>query len=104
MEWASLGLDCRHLLASHLHLDVILAFDDMMNEVSERRDSKQLTSDSGVFELCTCMTLGWVYACAFELKDIELYAFFDNSIYVTVADVQIAVGEIKENYLKGNKC
>ena len=104
VEWASLGLDCRHLLASHLHLDVILAFDDMMNEVSERRDSKQLTSDSRVFELCTCMTLGWVYACAFEIKDIELYAFFDNSIYVTVADVQIAVGEIKENYLKGNKC
>ena len=25
LEWSALGLDCRHLLSSHLHLDIILA-------------------------------------------------------------------------------
>ena len=95
-EWSVLGLDCRHLLASHLHLDTLLAFDDMMNEVAKRRDILQWSESSQIkLELCTCMPLGWVYACVDG--ENELYAFFDSSIYVTVADVQGAAHKIKEN-------
>lgn len=100
IEWSALGLDCRHLLASHLHLDTILAFDDMMNEVSRRKrtglqdlkDSSNLLSQ-GSLELCTCMPLGWIYALVDG--DTELYAFFDSSIYVTVSDVQSAAMKIR---------
>lgn len=102
-EWSALGLDCRHLLASHLHLDVLLAFDDIMNEAASIRNHalgsgcgkafSQLKVDRSL-ELCTCMTLGWVYA--FVSDELEMYAFFDNSTYVTVADVQNAVNGIKE--------
>jgi hypothetical protein len=107
LEWSALGLDCRHLLASHLHLDTILAFDDMMNEVARTKGVSQI-SDSvmfrgskdstkllsqGTLELCTCMPLGWIYA--FVDGETELYAFFDSSIYVTVADVQSAALKIQ---------
>ncbi|KAL3940378.1 MAG: hypothetical protein SGBAC_005081 [Bacillariaceae sp.] len=96
-EWSVLGLDCRHLLASHLHLDVLLAFDDMMNDIATKRDAaadSSRTAKKYYVELCTCMTLGWVYGCANQ--DMELYAFFDNSTYVTVSDVQNTVKRIKE--------
>lgn len=106
IEWTTLGLDCRHFLASHLHLDTILAFDDMMNEIAKRK-KKESTGrmdaegdDSvrrDIVELCTCMPLGWIYACATET--IELYAFFDSSIYVTVADVQSAATRIQERFI-----
>jgi len=105
LEWAALGLDCRHLLASHLHLDILLAFDDMMNEIALRKRSRRKDSDitshaiqrkCGVIELCTCMPLGWIYACGAE--EMELYAFFDSSIYVTVADVQSAATKIQEYF------
>merc|ERR1711865_740428 len=43
LEWSAWGLDCRHLLASRLPLDVCLAFDDMINEV---RNAKRTTSSS----------------------------------------------------------
>jgi hypothetical protein len=90
IEWSSsLGLDSRHLLASRLHLDVLLAFDDMANEIHSAKED---------LELCTCMTLGWVYASSF-CQGIEMYAFLDSSIHVTVADVQQVVREIKEQYL-----
>jgi hypothetical protein len=106
-EWSALGLDCRHLLASHLHLDVLLAFDDMMNETakiwyhSKSSSFENVSSESsgdGFVELCTCMTLGWVYA--FVNEEMELYAFFDSSVYVTVADVQNAVNDIKEKHFR----
>jgi hypothetical protein len=98
LEWTNLGLDSRHLLASHLHLDTILAFDDMMNEIARRRLScTESESDSiDMVELCTCMPLGWIYA--FARGKMELYAFFDSSIYVTVADVQSAASKIQEQF------
>jgi hypothetical protein len=105
LEWAALGMDCRHLLASHLHLDTILAFDDMMNEVAKLKGTSQkphaiLSRDvmdfktKGTLELCTCMPLGWIYA--FIDGDMELYAFFDSSIYVTIEDVQSAALKVQE--------
>jgi hypothetical protein len=107
VEWSALGLDCRHLLASRLPLDICLAFDDMINEVrnSKRTTASPLTKGEGkedeisssILELCTCMPYGWMYALATQEK--EIYVFFDSSIYVTVADVQSAVLQIKEKYL-----
>ena len=104
MEWSALGLDCRHWLSSRLPLDICLAFDDMINEI---RDSKSVSSQSfsrkesnddevstSILELCTCMPYGWIYALTTEEK--EIFVLFDSSIYVTVADIQSAVLNIKE--------
>mmetsp|Transcript_107 Transcript_107/g.139 ORF Transcript_107/g.139 Transcript_107/m.139 type:complete len:804 (-) Transcript_107:17-2428(-) len=112
LEWSFLGLDCRHLLASRLPLDVCLAFDDMMHEVTTRKDAQLRavslsTSDNGVqdedadfsrsvVELCTCMSYGWIYA--FATLDKDIYVFFDSSIYVTFADVQSAALRIKQRF------
>jgi hypothetical protein len=96
VEWSALGLDCRHLLASRLPLDVCLAFDDIINDMTARRreaGEKELT-----LEMCTCMLYGWVYA--FGKGDKEIYVFFDNSIYVTVADVQAAAKSIRHSFLE----
>jgi len=118
LEWAALGLDSRHLLASHLHLDTLLALDDMMNELEWRRRREQTrihlaendesrrrsTSSSGcvtTLELCTCMPTGWVYACSTMNGGSEVYAFFDSNVYVTVADVQCAITKVKEQLLLG---
>jgi hypothetical protein len=103
LEWSALGLDCRHLLASRLPLDVCLAFDDMINEIVRRRKSRASlpeqemeTNMNNSIELCTCMPYGWIYAYA--TGDKEIYAFFDNSIYVTVNDVQSAALRIQETF------
>jgi hypothetical protein len=101
LEWSALGLDCRHLLASRLPLDVCLAFDDMVNEITRRREIRKQQSVgqeamNGSIEFCTCMPYGWIYAYATD--DNEIYAFFDNSIYVTVTDVQSAALRIKETF------
>lgn len=103
LEWTNLGLDSRHLLASHLHLDTILAFDDMMNEIARRRQSSPPQEPERLdrVELCTCMPLGWIYA--FATGEMELYAFFDSSIYVTVADVQSAASKIQEQLFAHDK-
>jgi hypothetical protein len=97
-EWSALGLDCRHLLASHLHLDTVLAFDDMMSEVAKtkRKVWKQENTTQNPIEFCTCMPLGWMYA--FAEGEMELYAFFDSSIYVTVADVQGAASKLQGRF------
>jgi hypothetical protein len=109
-DWSALGLDCRHRLSSHLPLDTVLAFDDVINEVNKmqnrKHDSedeglkksfspKSRTSNDGIVELCTCMSQGWIYA--FADNERELYAFFDSSIYVTVADVQNAAVQIRKH-------
>jgi hypothetical protein len=107
VEWSALGLDCRHLLASRLPLDICLAFDDMINEVRNAKRTRELSLSKGeskddelsssILELCTCMPYGWIYALATETK--ELYVFFNSAIYVTVADVQSAVLRLKERYM-----
>jgi hypothetical protein len=102
LEWSALGLDCRHLLASRLPLDVCLGFDDMINEVSRRKqnyvngDTSSPPGETTTLELCTYMACGWIYA--FGKGDKEIYAFFDNAIYVTVADVQAAALRIQETF------
>ncbi|VEU39967.1 unnamed protein product [Pseudo-nitzschia multistriata] len=113
LEWLSWGLDCRHLLASRLPLDVCLAFDDMISEVARCRATEQaslstsLNNTSGndnslTIELCTCIPCGWVYTFATQEK--ELYIFFDSSIYVTMADVQSAAQVIKERFILAKSC
>ena len=107
-EWSAFGLDCRHLLASRLPLDVCLAFDDMITDIGYVKHIENLASkeeeDEGLsaslLELCTCMSYGWIYALATREK--EIYVFFDSSIYVTIADVQSEVLRIKEKYFVAN--
>lgn len=103
-EWSTLGLDCRHLFASRLPLDICLAFDDMINEVRNAKctgipsmSNNDGNKDSAILELCTSMPCGWIYALS--TKEKEMYVFFNSSIYVTVADVQSAVQRIKERYI-----
>jgi len=71
----------------------------MINEVTTRKESHRAISKSkkSVVELCTCMPNGWVYAYSMQEKDI--YVYFDNAIYVTVADVQSAALRIKESFV-----
>jgi len=107
LEWSILGLDCRHLLASRLPLDICLAFDDMINEVTTVKQVELLSSPKGegndgetrssTTELCTCIPYGWIYAHA--AQEQEIYVFFDSSIYVTISDVQSAVLRIKERLM-----
>jgi hypothetical protein len=94
-DWLVLGLDCRHRLGSLLPLDILLAFDDVMNEVALQRKINTLSEETGKpVEYCTNMRHGWIYAYA--LGDRELYAFFDIEIYVTVSDVQSAAQVARE--------
>jgi hypothetical protein len=97
LDWSALGLDCRHLLASRLPLDVCLAFDDMINEIARRREAQCTNSTAPMgmtdIELCTCMPHGWIYA--YGKGDKDLYTFFDSSIYVTVSDVLSAALKIQ---------
>ena len=80
-DWSTLGLDCRHRLASYFALDMLLAFDDVINEVNGFRETRSVSSDDlvmstfseGLVELCTCMPHGWIYAYADENR--ELYPF-----------------------------
>jgi len=105
-------LDCRHKLAAYLPLDVMLAFDDMFNEVgrlSHRRNVLSLTVNDAVsqhnstedssgsikvIELCTFLPQGWVYCHA--NGEQELYILLDTSKFVTIADVQKAVVRVRE--------
>lgn len=104
-------LDCRHKLAAYLPLDVMLAFDDMFNEVgrlSHRQNLLSLTMNDAMFkanstdvnsssktiELCTFLPQGWVYCHANEEQ--ELYILLDTSKFVTIADVQKAVVKVRD--------
>lgn len=100
-------LDCRHKLAAYLPLDVMLAFDDMFNEMGRlscRRNvltvgeaGAQGDNDMGTnksIELCSFLPQGWVYARAYG--SVELYILLDTSRYVTINDVQKAVTRVRE--------
>ena len=103
--------DCRHRVAAYLPLDVMLAFDDMFNEVgrlSHRQNLLSLTMNDAMFkanstddnsgsktiELCTFLPQGWVYCHANEEQ--ELYILLDTSKFVTIADVQKAVVKVRD--------
>jgi len=103
-------LDCRHKLASYLPLDVMLAFDDMFNEIgrlSGRKSGLNSTiegadthhTNNGMdnaksIELCTFLPQGWVYSRAFG--NVELYILLDTKVFVTINDVQKAVTRVRE--------
>jgi hypothetical protein len=84
-----LGLDCRYKLASQLNPDSLFALQDAMEEV--RNSSNH---DDQTFEMCTLISKKWVYA--YRNGDKELYALFDSSVFVTLANVQSAAIEIRK--------
>jgi len=87
-------LDCRHLLASHLPLDIVLALDEMMKEI--RQSCSSINADgSRVTEICTFSPQGWVYCRAAMHR--ELYAVFDPKLFVTLADVQKKALQIRKD-------
>lgn len=75
------GIDSRHILASNLPPNVVMAFHDFMSEVHQRMES----SNDDILQLCTYLPQGWVYAHAEGTK--ELYIFFKASKFVTVSDM-----------------
>ena len=82
-------VDRRHIFASNLPLNVVEAFDDLMNQVNER-----MTSSNGeIVQLCTYMSQGWVFAHVQDQK--ELYMYFDASKFVTVSDVEHAADRVR---------
>jgi len=93
------SFDCRHLLASRLSLDTCLAFEDVMNEIYQSRN----TGGGGKvppMEICTFLPhQGWVYATADG--DRELYVLFDPALFVTVADVQSAAVQLWKELVGG---
>ena len=92
-------LDSRHMLASRLPLDVVLALDEMMKEVRQSSRCQNIESKnnavggSRVIELCTFLPQGWVFCRAHEYR--ELYGVFDPNVYITLADVQKATMRIR---------
>ena len=107
-------LDCRHKLAAYLPLDVMLAFDDMFNEIGRlsgrHNDSlaidgtrSQIHAKENVvgltksIELCTFLPQGWVYSRAFG--NVELYILLDTGRFVTINDVQKAVTRVRERLI-----
>jgi hypothetical protein len=92
------NFDCRHLLASHLSLDSVLAFEDVMNEVYQNQSAKT-REDSRPIEICTFIPGGWIFANADRGR--ELYVLFDSKLYVTVADVQKAALQIWRELMGG---
>jgi len=98
---STLGLDCRYQLASHLSTDAVLAFEDAFDEVQAFRQSSG-GDTSKCFEMCTLLAKRWVYAFAQD-GDKELYILFDTAFFVTVADVQKAALQIREELLSTTK-
>eukprot|EP00956_Cyclotella_meneghiniana_P013004 scaffold18584_cov79-Cyclotella_meneghiniana.AAC.7 len=102
-------LDCRHKLAAYLPLDVMLAFDDMFNEIGRlgyryktlRVSNLDLVEErvrrDRTVELCTYLPQGWVYGRACTNR--ELYIMLDTSKFVTISDVMKAVTRVRENLL-----
>jgi hypothetical protein len=92
------NFDCRHLLASHLSLDSVLAFEDVMNEVCQNQSAEN-RDETQPIEICTFIPEGWMFANADRGR--ELYVLFDSKLYVTVADVQNAALQIWKELMGG---
>ena len=93
-------IDCRHFLAMHYPSNVIASFDDMFNEIQRLRlekssDTNFTSVNERILELCTFSPFGWMYARAHNER--ELYILFDSDIHVTLADVQKAAIQIRNN-------
>ena len=90
-------MDCRHKLAAYLPLDVMLAFDDMFNEIgnsSQSTNNVMFENENKSIELCTFLPQGWVYGRANGSQ--ELYVLLDTNKYVTISDVQKAVTRVRD--------
>jgi hypothetical protein len=92
------NFDCRHFLASHLSLDSVLAFEDVMDEVYQSQSAEN-RDDNRPIEICTFIPKGWMFANADGGR--ELYVLFDSKRYVTVADVQTAALQIWKELMGG---
>lgn len=92
--WAAAGLDCRHWLVSHLSQATVLAFDDAINEVSCYRQQRSEGITDGEYELLSTVDGGWVYAYA-DQQDRELYIYLDSRDYVTIADAEKGIQEVR---------
>lgn len=99
--WAKEGLDCRHWLTSRLSPETVLAFDDVINEVSHHRRLRMGPLSKGnhgsllgeKYEVLTTISGGWVYAFA-DQEDRELYIYLDSKDYVTIADAEKSIREV----------
>ena len=80
------GLDCRHILASRLTLDSLLALEDAMDSIRSR--------ERDPFETCTSLSSHWLYAYACNQQEVYLLA--DATKYVTIADVQRCARGIRD--------
>jgi hypothetical protein len=104
--------DCRYHLAASLPREVILALEDAMDEVQPFRvasnssscavDGEEETTATTAFnprvlELCTLLSSHWVYTWA--QGDHELYIALDVALFVTMADVQNAVRDVRLDLL-----
>lgn len=93
-EWS----DCRHRLASQLSPVCMRAIDDAMEEIRQRRIFQGGSAVNEPFEMCTLLSNNrWM--CAFAIDKQELYALFDSTSFVTVADVQHAMMQIRSELL-----
>ena len=97
--WAMEGLDCRHWLASSLLPETVLAFDDVINEVSHYRRQRASKGNYGnlsgeKYEVLTTVLGGWVYAYA-DQEDRELYIYLDSKDYVTIADAEKSIQAVR---------
>jgi hypothetical protein len=92
------NFDCRHFLASHLSLDSVLAFEDVMDEVCQSQSAENRDENRPI-EICTFIPEGWMFANADRGR--ELYVLFDSKLYVTVADVQTAALQIWKELMGG---
>jgi len=93
--------DCRHFLAAHLSLKILLAFDDRFIEISQRnrmsQDEKKLRVDNPTLDMvqsCTFLPEGWTYCCVEKNK--ELYMLIDTDLYTTLAAVHDVTKQVKQ--------
>jgi hypothetical protein len=92
---------------------VMLAFDDMFNEIgrlccrpnilkaaqnnSHGEGTDNTANPNKTVELCTYLPQGWVYGRACRSR--ELYVLLDTGKFVTISDVTKAVTRVRERIL-----
>jgi hypothetical protein len=96
----SFPLDDRYVLLYHLSSDTLLAFEDAIDEVLRYRENVRDNNDPSkrppCFERCTLLRKHWVYCHAEREK--ELYLLLHTSHFVTMADVQRVVQQLRKQF------
>jgi hypothetical protein len=109
-------LDCRHKLAAYLPLEIIIALDDMFNEMRCLSSHYENYSPMIEFtahpgndddcikptarkskEMCTYLPQGWVWGRS--MGNIELYIILDTGVFATINHVQKAVTRVQEHLI-----